>query len=181
MHFFTRIPTRYETERLYLRPFKRRDAAQLPELLDDWQVARWLARAPHPYTAEDGRGWVRISRRVLRREKGLPLAILRKRDDVLVGGVGLSFETGEIGYWFGQQHWGNGYATEVVSLMTGVGFVEAELPNLWAAVLPGNNASCRVLEKVGYRQRGTRPYPFRSVEREALFYQLQDWEWQSAA
>jgi len=167
------------SERLTLRRFKRRDVADLPGLLDDWQVARWLARTPHPYTHEDGKDWIKISRSVLRRGRGYSLAIVERETGTLIGGVGLSHETGEIGYWFGRDHWGKGYATEVVNLVTKMGFGETELDKLWAMVLPGNDASGRVLEKVGYMALGTRPYPFRNVERHAYYYQMQRWEWQA--
>ena len=58
-----------------------------------------------------------------------------------------------------------------------MGLNEAALPRLWAGVMPGNKASCRVLEKVGYRSHGTRPYRFRDFERAALYYRIQRWEW----
>ena len=167
------------SDRLVLRRYKRADAAVLPTLLDDWQVARWLARTPHPYTVKDGRDWIKIARSVLNRGKGYALAIVEKESGKLIGGVGLSLETGEIGYWFGRDHWGKGYATEVVEMVTQIGFGESELPKLWAMVLPGNDASRRVLEKVGYASSGTRPYAFRNGERTADYFHLQRWEWQA--
>lgn len=173
-----RMPRKIATRRLLLRPFRRSDARKLPALLGDWDVARWLARAPHPYTVQDGRDWIKITRSIRRQRLGLSMAVVEKQDSALIGGIGLSFETGEVGYWFGKAYWGRGYATEAVSAITEAGLNEAEMPKLWAGVMPGNQASCRVLEKVGYRSQGVRPYEFRNRELSALYYRLQRWEWQ---
>ena len=82
----SRIAAKHETKRLKLRPFKRSDAANLPGLLNDWDVSRWLSRAPFPYTLQDGKGWIRLSRSIVRRGQGLALAIVRKEDDDSVAG-----------------------------------------------------------------------------------------------
>ncbi len=171
------IPRTIATQHLLLRPFKRRDARVLPDLLGDWDVARWLARAPHPYTLEDGRDWIKVSRSIRRRRLGISLAVVEQESGDLVGGVGLDFDSCEVGYWFGKAYWGQGYATEAVEALTDMGLGQAALPKLWAGVMPGNDASCRVLEKIGYRNHGTRPYRFRDFERAALYYRIQRWEW----
>jgi RimJ/RimL family protein N-acetyltransferase len=46
-----------ETPRLQLRPFQTSDALRVADLVGDWDVARMLARVPHPYAVEDAQKW----------------------------------------------------------------------------------------------------------------------------
>lgn len=170
---------RIETERLILRRFKRRDVSRLPSLLDNWAVARWLARVPHPYGPADAKDWVKLSRSICRSGKGLPLAVIRRDRRDLIGGVGVSFAKGEIGYWLGEDYWGRGYATEAVGALTDRSFSHRSVPCLWAAVRPGNDGSCRVLEKVGFLREGTREYQFRDGKVQALNFVLERGIWES--
>ena len=50
--------------------------------------------------------------------------------------------------------WGKGYATETIRLGTGYAFEELGLEKILASVYSGNEASLRILAKVGYRQCG---------------------------
>jgi len=151
----------------------------LPSLLNNWTVARWLARAPFPYGPADAKEWVKLSRVIRRSGKGLPLAVVQRDRGNLIGGVGVSFVQGEIGYWLGEDYWGRGYATEAVMALADKGFSCHDLPSLWAAVRPGNDTSCRVLEKVGFSREGTREYQFRDGKVQALNFVLERTIWES--
>lgn len=168
---------RVETDRLILRNFRRRDATSLPALLNDWDVARWLARVPYPYGKKDAKEWIRLTRLIRRRREGMPLAIVDRNGGALIGGVGISFQGGEIGYWLGQSHWGQGFGTEAVVGLRDHGFSELGLPQLWAAVRPGNDSSCNILEKAGFERAGTRAYQFRDGTIDALYYRLKRETW----
>jgi RimJ/RimL family protein N-acetyltransferase len=63
--------------------------------------------------------------------------------------------TAELGYFFHPDHWGNGYATEAARRMVEYGFGERRLDKVWARVLAFNDASARVLERVGFEHEGT--------------------------
>ena len=92
------------------------DLIDLVTLAGNWEVARWLATMPHPYTEADGREW--IARVQQDHATGRPrrFAIALKESDRLIGGVGLDGSTGDeseepaLGYWLGEPHWRNGYA-----------------------------------------------------------------------
>ena len=47
-----------ETARLRLRPVTPADAPAIVEGVGDWDVAKWLAVVPHPYTADDAREFI---------------------------------------------------------------------------------------------------------------------------
>lgn len=59
----------------------------------------------------------------------------------------------EMGYWIRPERQGEGYATETARLGRRYAFDERGLHKLQARVLAGNDASRRVLEKVGFEQR----------------------------
>jgi 8-oxo-dGTP diphosphatase len=96
-----------ETGRLRMRSLRDGDLKDLVALAGNWQVARWLATMPHPYTDADGREWITRVRQD--HATGLPrrFAIALKETDILIGGVGLDGSTGDeseepaLGYWVG--------------------------------------------------------------------------------
>ncbi len=49
-----------KTARLTLRPVMPSDAPAIVEGVGDWDVAKWLAVVPHPYTAEDAREFIEV-------------------------------------------------------------------------------------------------------------------------
>ncbi|WP_226022417.1 GNAT family N-acetyltransferase [Halomicrobium salinisoli] len=61
---------------------------------------------------------------------------------------------GEIGYWIAAEERGQGYATEAVDLLCEWAFLDRQLEKLLARVFDGNDASMRVLEKVGFQREG---------------------------
>lgn len=107
---------------------------------------------PQPYTPRDADDWIaRISRQL----PGLHFAIAV--EDRVVGGIGLlpgsdvNRIQAEIGYWLGEAHWGRGIATDAVRGLTRHAFATLDLNRLFALPFANNAASCRVLEKAGYR------------------------------
>lgn len=55
----------------------------------------------------------------------------------------------EIGYRFLEEYWGKGYATEASRRLLHYGFHELRLPRIVAVALEDNQASTRVMEKIG--------------------------------
>lgn len=112
---------------------------------------------PHPYTEEDGKAWLE---KVVDALPAVNLAI--DVDGQAVGGIGLILngdvyiKSAEVGYWVGEEYWGQGIATEAVRLMTEYAFYYFDLLRLYAEVFENNKASMRVLEKNGYYLEGVR-------------------------
>lgn len=77
-----------------------------------------------------------------------------------VGGIGVRVEedifrhTAEIGYWLGEEFWGRGVMTEVVSAFADHCFKEFSLHRIFAKAFSNNPASARVLEKAGFAFEG---------------------------
>ncbi|NOT93067.1 GNAT family N-acetyltransferase [Ferruginibacter sp.] len=112
---------------------------------------------PHPYTEEDGKAWLK---KVVDALPAVNMAI--DVNGQAVGGIGLILngdvyiKSAEIGYWLGEEYWGQGITTEAVRLMTEYAFYYFDLLRLYAEVFENNKASMRVLEKNGYYLEGVR-------------------------
>ena len=53
-----RVPRQFKTARLDLGPFELSDAKRVVELAGDWDVARWTASIPHPYSIDSAQRWI---------------------------------------------------------------------------------------------------------------------------
>ncbi len=144
-----------ETARLRLRPFRDADLDDLVTMADDWDVARWLAAMPHPYTQAIGRDWIAHVQSDHAAGRPLSFAIALKDDDRLIGGGGLDGRNAAaaaepaLGYWLGRDFWGQGYAREAVSALVRYGFDVLGLPSISASTDPANAASQKVLAATG--------------------------------
>lgn len=65
------------------------------------------------------------------------------------------FRLGELAYWITPSEWGNGYATSAGELLLSHAFDELGLHRVEASALASNDASRRVLEKLGFTEEGT--------------------------
>jgi RimJ/RimL family protein N-acetyltransferase len=63
----------------------------------------------------------------------------------------------ELGYAVGSAHWGKGYVSEALRALLAYGFVTLDLNRVEADIDPRNDASARVLEKLGFRREGFMP------------------------
>lgn len=157
------------TERLVLRPYRRGDAHDLAREANHPEVARTLRdRFPHPYTLADARAWIA---RAAPERPPTTLAIARREDDRLIGGIGVerlpdvARYCGEVGYWLGPDHWGMGYAREALAGFVVYLFETFDFERLEAWTFAPNAASRRVLEACGFRLEGiTRRSAFKHGE-----------------
>lgn len=158
-----------ETERLWLRPFRAEDAADVQRLAGDPRIAA-TTTLPHPYEAGMAERWIACHEAWFRESVEVIFAICLKplpgagtdpsrsrQHSRLVGSIGLRLDsqqrTAELGYWVGVEYWNRGIATEAASAL--LGYARA---NSWRRVIAhhflGNNASGAVLRKVGLRREG---------------------------
>lgn len=183
------LPQRVLTERLVLRRHLRADAAPLARLLDNWNVVRWLAQVPFPYTEKDALDWIAQTARNWAEGRDYQFVVARRGDDTLVGHIGLRIDRsgrgGELGYWFGQPYWGLGYAAEAAHATIAFGFEALGLERIWATCLPDNRRSLRVLAKAGLLISGRRVQEFptlgEAVEVPVLALRRTDWAGSRAA
>lgn len=173
-----------ETERLVLRELHPTDAASIAERAGDRQVARFLIAVPSPYPVSLAARWITARIAWWPQARGITLAIAtREAPSILLGTVSLRRfhrdRRAELGYWLGADAWGSGFATEAADAMIDFGFGELGLERIYAQVLEGNDASCRVLDKLGMVSEGIRRRHIRKGKRlcdVSMFGLLRD-EW----
>jgi len=90
--------------------------------------------------------------------KAIELAIVAREGEALCGSVGLKLDekhaSGELGYFVGVPYWGRGYGTEAAAALVGYGFEALGLHRVHAGHFAGNEASGRVLQKLGMKREG---------------------------
>ena len=155
------IAVELTTERLRLRPLHTADAPAIAEQVNDWDVVRYTTSIPYPYDrrmaeefiAGQQKRWAAWSGKTVPEEE-VAFVIERNSDRRLIGCIGLQpAEVGtglEFGYWLGKRYWGEGYATEAVGRLVRFAFLDLDLPEIWGAAVPTNDASHRVMEKNGF-------------------------------
>ncbi len=147
-----------ETERLALREWRAGDAEALYVLMGDAEVMRYV---------DVGKPWEDIGRvrewieklNVSYRSRGFSRwAVVEKDGGLAVGSCGFALLpwSGEIdfGYMFRRDRWGMGYASEITPAVLRHGFERYGFKEVVASIAPENDASRRVLEKLGFVYRG---------------------------
>lgn len=173
-----------DTERLVLRELRPDDARAVAARAGDRRVARYLIAVPTPYPVTLASRWIASRIAWWREGRGVTLAIaLRDEPTDLLGTVSLRRflrdRRAELGYWLGADAWGQGYATEAAGALVDFGFSDLALARIYAHVLEGNDASCRVLDKLGMINEGIRRQHVRKGRRlvDVVLYGMLRDEW----
>jgi ribosomal-protein-alanine N-acetyltransferase len=64
------------------------------------------------------------------------------------------FQNAYVGYWIAREHAGAGYVPEALVVTLQMAFEELNLHRVQVAIIPRNQASHRVVEKLGFRNEG---------------------------
>ena len=149
-----------ETRRLMLRPLKAADIGRFLPLIADFEVAKNLSTAPHPYTEDDACAFVTKNQQGWTDRQDCGFAVLRKQDGSFIGMCGVHPRRDwEFGYWVGRPHWGKGYATEAGARVVAFAFDELNADLLNAGWFVDNPVSGRVLEKLGFMPASVTEHP----------------------
>lgn len=152
------------TDRLILRPWSERDIDAITEACQDPEIQRYVP-LPVPYTRAHAEEFVRETA-PKGRAAGTDVifgAFFAETGEP-VGSVGMHRlkglrsphgGTGEIGYWTAAGARGRGFMTEVAREVCRWGFEELGLARIEWLAAAGNEASWRVVEKVGFTREGT--------------------------
>ncbi len=149
--------------RIYLRPplgVDYRDWSALRDesraFLTPWEPT-WSADA---LTRFNYRRRLRHYAQEWRHGSGYAFFIFTTDGDRLVGGITLSnvrrsvAQTASVGYWIGESAARQGYMTEALLALADFAFGRIGLRRLEAACVPENEASRKLLEKVGFQYEG---------------------------
>ncbi|KAL9095351.1 MAG: hypothetical protein Q9165_002222 [Trypethelium subeluteriae] len=148
------------------------------------RIAQWMTNSfPHPYTVESAQGWISSLNLFEARQMNFVIA----KDDALIGGIGIKpmtdilARTMVIGYWIGEEFWGQGIGRQAVKAFTSWTLQEfPEVERIEAVVSAGNVGSEKVLLASGYALEATlrkRVYK-NGVFRDEKFFAVLREDWQ---
>jgi RimJ/RimL family protein N-acetyltransferase len=147
-----------ETRRLVLRQPTLADVKAMARLVNDRRIADNLRRVPHPYTPDDAVAFICATA-----NGGRDTAFLIEHAGTPVGMAGLEWRTQtepELGYWFGVEHWGKGFATEAARAVIDHAFDDDDVKRITSGARVVNSASRNVLEKCGFQWTGVELHRF---------------------
>ena len=118
-------------------------------MANDEEIARNLARLPFPYGPGDYRDFL---------DRLVPNAwiwlVTAKDTKQPIGMISLTpndaYDSALLGYWFGRQYWGCGYATEAGQAVLECGQSVLGFSRFHSGHFAHNPSSGRVLEKLGF-------------------------------
>ena len=141
-----------KTFNLVLRPWQESDAQCLYHFAKNPNIGPIAGWPPHE-CVEDS---LNIIKTVFSKRETYAVV----KDDVPIGCVGLLFHpdtnhwwgegAAELGYWIGEEYWGNGYAVEASKRLIEHAFDDLDIQEIYASYRIENNQSKRVLEKLGF-------------------------------
>jgi RimJ/RimL family protein N-acetyltransferase len=150
---FSSIPI-VETKRLQVRHLNPTDVLLIQRYFNEWEVTKWLARVPYPYTDADANEFIEHRSKS---DAHIAFGIVEKQQNILIGCFGYSPSIDgkqtsiEIGYWIAYEYWHRGYATEAVQEMIAYLYRQFESNcEFIASHFTENAASANVLRKLGF-------------------------------
>ncbi|MDR1765180.1 MAG: GNAT family N-acetyltransferase [Lachnospiraceae bacterium] len=142
-----------------IRKWRMEDAPDIAAVLNNKSILDNLRDGiPFPYTERDGAQYIES---MLSADPEGTFAFAIAMDDRAVGSVGvfrqanIHSRSAEMGYYVGQEHWGQGVCTEAVKQACRHVFENSDILRIYAEPFAHNGASCRVLEKAGFTYEGT--------------------------
>jgi [ribosomal protein S5]-alanine N-acetyltransferase len=146
------VPVR--TARLLLREFVAADFEAVHAYSSDARVTRYLFFGPR-----DEESTAEYLEDLLASQREQPrirfeLAVEEADSGNLIGACDLSLieaKVVDLGYMLSAEQWGKGYATEIATALVDAAFLELRADRVISTVDVNNNASIRVLEKIGMR------------------------------
>ncbi|HSO35661.1 MAG TPA: GNAT family protein [Labilithrix sp.] len=160
------LTTRLVTARLVLRPPRTGDVTEIRRLLrsNHEHLKPWN---PAPPVGEDPSSITEVSKTVLRQRRDWKhgasfvfMVALRDRPERLIGKIALNgvmrgaMHGAYLGYWMAGEQQGKGLVTEGIAAVLDFAFGSAGLHRIQAAIMPRNERSLRVIEKLGFRREG---------------------------
>ncbi len=144
-----------KTERLTLSHLRLDDADFILQLLNEPDFHKYIGDKG-VRTIEDANGYLREGPLASYKQRGYGLYLVRlKNAETPIGICGLkkrdSLDVPDLGYAFLKNHWSNGYATEAARCVLDYAYDKLKINKLAALTTTDNEASVRVLEKLGFQ------------------------------
>lgn len=149
------------TARLRLEPYRDSHFDGLLSMNSDPEVMRFFERTD---TADDVRAQIVMVQERWERLGYSWWAFIDREAGRLVGAGCIQNIEGneanpiEVGWRLRPERWGKGFATEAGQAMLRFAFDDLKVPEVYGVADPENHASLRVMERLGMRDAGLRPF-----------------------
>ena len=162
------------TPRLLLRPARPDDLEAMHTVLSNVQATRWGSTPPHE-TLNQTRIWLDS---MIDAPADAGADFIVEKDGRLIGKAGF-WRLPEIGYILHPDAWGQGLANEALTAVIDHVFATRDVDTLTADVDPGNLASIRLLERLGFEKTGEAKATFLIGDQwmDSLYYGLEHPRW----
>lgn len=158
------LSPRIKTDRLVIRTPDLKDYDQWVAIRKSSEafLEKWEPIRSDEYLSLKGfRNRVVWGRRAFRENRGLPLFLVRRDDNQIVGGINLdNFQHGvskscTVGYWMGAPFARLGYMGEALPAVVKYAFTKMDISRIQAGTLPENAPSRELLKRSGFKAEGT--------------------------
>ncbi|BCP55621.1 N-acetyltransferase [Kaistia sp. 32K] len=138
-----------QTANVLLRPLRPGDGPAIVSGLSDYEVTRWLARVPYPYSLDEALrflAWERAQRpvsaeQVYAIDRGGMIGLISLRD---------AGPRPVLGYWLAREHWGNRYMSEAAAALVEDTFDDPDIIEIQSGVFEGNERSLAIQKRLGF-------------------------------
>jgi len=144
-------------EKIYLRPFCEDDINKWYLWFNDEEVTKYSYHGVFPATYHTQKEFFC---KLYSDKTNLQLAIVTKKNNILIGTVGLHqinflHQRADISIIIGEKnYWNKGYATDAVKILIKHGFNKMNLHRITAGVVEENIASLNLFLKLGFKKEG---------------------------
>ena len=146
-------PMTAETMRLTIRPLTLSDAPFVLRLVNQPAWLKYIGDK-QVHSLADAEHYIQTGPAETQRRFGFALNLVELKTRVSIGICGLvkreTLPNPDLGFAFLEEHWGQGYAVEAATAVMDDARTRLRLRHLLAITTPDNQASGRVLEKLGF-------------------------------
>jgi ribosomal-protein-alanine N-acetyltransferase len=147
-----------DTERLILREITKEDSKDVFSCFSNDDVTRYYGQESFR-NIEQAENLVEMFSKNYNEKRGIRWGIEIKGSKGLIGTIGFNawlpkHKRAEIGYEIHPDYWRKGYISEAVSRVLSYGFNDLELTRIGAVVYLDNEASNKLLTKIGFQKEG---------------------------
>lgn len=164
----------FSTERLLIREYRRSDLDAFIAVTAQPEVRATTYGIPENYTKLYGKRWFRFIRKNMWIGEAYEFGMFLKENGRYVGNVGLihfnyEHHHAEITYYIDKNYRNLGLVTEAAKAMLRFGFGSCQLEKISGICMSCNEASRRVMEKIGMQYEGTLR---RELFKDGVFYDI---------
>ncbi|MBI4116768.1 GNAT family N-acetyltransferase, partial [Candidatus Pacearchaeota archaeon] len=149
------------TKRLILRDINSRDAKDIAENANDYDVWYFTDSIPHPYRLKDAKFFINLCKKEQKEKvrKSYNLGITIRGKNKVIGLMGLFHisklhKKAEIGYWMGKKYRKQGIISEAEAAILKFGFGKLKLNKIHGKAMVENTGSNKLFEKFVFRKGG---------------------------